>query len=756
MITGTEKSDQSTQLSNTNYASSRKELLQLVQKLREIGAQAIVDVPRVVVIGNQSAGKSSVVEAISGKQVVELAFGDVIHDPKQVELALRRAQAAVLNPHIETQKLLGMSAEQLANGIQSSTKPLLFSRNVVCVHLQGPDLTDLSFIDLPGLIQVAEERSLLELVESLVIDHIKGNSLILVTVPMTDDLENQKALTLAREVDPEGMRTMGVLTKPDLIGKGSKSRDLWLEVIEGRSKPLLHGYFCTRQPDDDEREKGITALQARQTEELYFDTHTPWSTSTHRGRFGVKNLVTILSPLLENIIKNTLPQLSEQTSAYLKACESDLSTLPEAISTEPATFMTGLITSLCDDIREYVKGGQGCERLIQENRQIFARFKQDIRSTTPNFTTFLDEDEHDVVIGKTRSSNVQFFLDDMRAHIERSVTRQLPNNVPFPAKTSLIVEFQSKWADAANACFSRVREITMRVLLECVKSRFGRWANLHAQVRACITDLVKKHYDACQAFISAALEIERTPFTQNTHYLQTCKEKWLTRYIDARAGRIAAKSGGKGSGPSKFNFLSAAAPVFKPSALASFSYTPQEKEIAEDDNDSDIDSKDVAIEESAHPSFALSAESPISPGPGSEQVDSKIRKALACLAEIGYTGLGKEDLARLNKPDSYQTEMEAMAEVRGYFQVAYKALTSTRQRIIDYIPSFIDLKFVNEIMADIHPFLLVQLKLGMGDAAERCKRYLAEDPNVVARREELLARKVTLENVKSELYSFGI
>lgn len=67
-----------------------------------------------------------------------------------MELALRRAQAAVLNPHISMKTFLGLSAEQIKSGINSSEKPLLFSRNVVCVDLQGPDLVDLAFIDLPG------------------------------------------------------------------------------------------------------------------------------------------------------------------------------------------------------------------------------------------------------------------------------------------------------------------------------------------------------------------------------------------------------------------------------------------------------------------------------------------------------------------------------------------------------------------------------------------------------------------------------
>lgn len=85
----------------------------------------------------------------SKSRVAEIPFGDLITSKKDVELALRRAQTAILNPSIESHKFLTMTADQLRKGVQES-KPLLFSKNVVCVDLQGPDLTDLAFIDLPG------------------------------------------------------------------------------------------------------------------------------------------------------------------------------------------------------------------------------------------------------------------------------------------------------------------------------------------------------------------------------------------------------------------------------------------------------------------------------------------------------------------------------------------------------------------------------------------------------------------------------
>jgi hypothetical protein len=130
-------------------------------------------------------------------------------------------------------------------------------------------------------------------------------------------------MSLARQVDPHGLRTigakclilrriyaltmslLGVLTKPDTLTTGAtRSKELWLDVVEGRDMrfPLRLGYYCTRQPDEDERRAGISNAEARQTESTFFTQTMPWSMSTHRSHFGTQNLVASLSRLLTRII----------------------------------------------------------------------------------------------------------------------------------------------------------------------------------------------------------------------------------------------------------------------------------------------------------------------------------------------------------------------------------------------------------------------------------------------------------------------
>ncbi|KAJ3557530.1 hypothetical protein NM688_g1423 [Phlebia brevispora] len=254
--------------SQSTYARHRQEALALINQLRTIGrmrrAQADLDLPRIAVIGNQSAGKSSLVEAISGinvprdadawqckvsirwefdhfgarrDEVREEQFGEIITKPEEVELALRRAQAAILNPLNPVDTFVTMQREVLRRPRNNQLK---FSRNSVCVDLSGPQLTDLSFVDLPaivssntGIVQNAED-DVVALVEELVKAHIKGNCLILVALPMSDDIENQKAMRLAREADPQGLRTIGTLLALTLI-------ELLLKLTN-RTEP---NYRCT-------------------------------------------------------------------------------------------------------------------------------------------------------------------------------------------------------------------------------------------------------------------------------------------------------------------------------------------------------------------------------------------------------------------------------------------------------------------------------------------------------------------------------
>jgi hypothetical protein len=231
-----------------------------------------------------------------------------------------------------------------------------------------------------------------------------------------------------------------------MLSSGSNVRDLWLDVIEGRKHPLHHGYYCTRQPDDDERSNNITPMQARHAEANFFLGTAPWSTSTHRDRFETNNLVSTLSTLLVQIINDRcsvplafqgrrlfriyrLPFIRQTANECMDACRRELASLPDKIVGEPATHMLNLITAFCTVIRGFVGGESDMSALIHERNAAFVAFQEAIKNTQPRFvaripgeagtySTYFDskppQNAPDLI-----ATQKSVFLTDIRSHITK-------------------------------------------------------------------------------------------------------------------------------------------------------------------------------------------------------------------------------------------------------------------------------------------------------------------------------------------------
>ena len=180
-------------------------------------------------------------------------------------------------------------------------------------------------------------------------------------------------------------------------------------------------------------------------------------------------------------------------------------------------------------------------------------------------------------------------------------------------------------------------------------------------ISSFVTELVAKHYDSCLVFLDTILEIELTPYTQNFHYLESASSKWLARYKDIRSQPDEKKSPSiltpsvtppepVAAKPSQFNFGKSSA-TFQPPFPSSSSSNAMPQAQAQTPK---------PFWDNPHAS------------PENSTKSGKINSVLASLAEIGYTGLKEEDLCKLKPPDEYETELEVMAEIRGYFQVSYK------------------------------------------------------------------------------------
>ncbi|GJE98795.1 dynamin domain-containing protein [Phanerochaete sordida] len=494
---------------------------------------------------------------IHGRDVLEEPFGPVLHDKAELEEMIRRAQLAILNPGVGKEFFETFQTSSLKRGEKPgiSPKQLQFSSNVVCLDLLGPDLPDLSFIDLPGIISAVEEdedeRSI-DAVKRMVEDHIQGDTLILLTINMRDDMSNQGAARLAKLADEAGERTIGVLTKADLIQDGEQ--DGWLSILEGSSHSLRHGYFITKHPSPTELEKKISHSQARELEAKFFQSTSPWNQQqVLQSRMGTPNLTKELSNLLGALINQALPKLRREAKDSLDIVREQLDALPPPPSENPAHELLRMVTTFTSEVRSFIQGAESHERLIQKCRLAYGAFKSHIRGTAPQFKPFessrepgsksyrsilSSEDEDD----QADMQNRPMYLNDVRKHIESSLTRQLPFNVPFSAKVTLIEKVFEPWEDHCITCFGAVYDATADELYSTAERIFGSFQTpLLEQIRTVIDERLESAKSKTAERIQWMLEMEYPPFTNNDHYFSSYRDEYLAQFKEARNPTTEAK-----------------------------------------------------------------------------------------------------------------------------------------------------------------------------------------------------------------------
>ncbi|KAI5479945.1 hypothetical protein MNV49_002235 [Pseudohyphozyma bogoriensis] len=688
----------------SNYAQNKKALVGLVNQIRSGGAQLDIDLPRIAVIGKQSAGKSSLIEAISAvslrfetdqhgqplPKVREIPFGPPLSNADTVEATLRRAQLAILNPSVGNPvKFVELDFEEVEEGVLlfGSEEQLQFSSNVVCVDISGPEVTDLAFVDLPGMVANAEQATI-DLVKNLVIKYIKGNCLILVALTIGDDIENQSAAHLAKQEDPEGKRTIGVLTKPDLLPPGEE--DTWLQILrnEKQKHKLLHGYFCTKQPNADALRKNPSFSESRHLEEAFFRQGI-WGNlpSDIRNRLGTAKLTAALSDRLSHFIADKLPSLIAEVNELWASVVNEIRGLPSPPSQDAAFELLNLCVAFTSEISEYSRASPDHLTLVQEARKTYEQFKHHIQATVPElipFETgreggedykepeFLSDGIELPTGSENASARLRLDLDGTRHVIKSVLGRELPHNVPYEAKRQLILKSTASWSALSFDCLDQIRPLVIATVDKLINKYFGRFGSgLRGVVTTLVADEIERLVATAREHLEWLTSLDDEPFTQNSHYLSDTRVKIFSHFQELRRD-------------------------FDPSKLG-------------------------------------------------EDTKTNIASAL------GAAGLPTEqsNLARLFPNDVYETELDVMAYVRAFFQIAFK-------RIVDDTPRAIDRDVIRPLSSKILERLVQGLGLHGDGGADTARRMLAESPEIAAKREDLNKRKERLDTAKAALRTWGI
>ncbi|KAK9051467.1 hypothetical protein SSX86_028094 [Deinandra increscens subsp. villosa] len=320
--------------------------------------------PSVAVVGGQSSGKSSVLESIVGRDFLPRGSGIVTRRPLVLQLHKtegRQEEYAEFG-HMPRRRFTDFSL--VRKEIQDETDRITGKSKQISpipIHLSiySPNVVNLTLIDLPGLTKVAVEgqpESIVEDIEKMVRTYVeKPNSIILAISPANQDIATSDAMKLAREVDPSGERTFGVLTKLDLMDKGTDA----LDVLEGRAYRLQHPWVGIVNRSQADINKNTDMIYARRREQEYFATSPDYGHLA--SKMGSEYLAKLLSQHLESVIKAKIPGIISLINKGIDEMEAELDHLGRPIAIDAGAQLYTIL-ELCrafDKIfKEHLDGGR--------------------------------------------------------------------------------------------------------------------------------------------------------------------------------------------------------------------------------------------------------------------------------------------------------------------------------------------------------------------------------------------------------------
>ncbi|CZS99270.1 related to Mx2 protein (GTPase protein) [Rhynchosporium agropyri] len=335
----------------------QRRILDMVVQVRKCGLDDNLSLPQLVVCGDQSAGKSSVLEALT-----EIPFprSDNLCTRFATEISLRRANTESLTikvnpdssrPTSEQETIkkfeesitdfsqlpkivdLAMAVMGIAKGSNGEAQARAFARDVLSIEISGPKRPQLTLVDIPGLIATSTKgvtKADVDTVTEITDYYIsQPRTICLAVVSATNDYANQKILDKVRDVDPNGDRTLGIITKPDGLAHGSGSERAYIDLAQNEDIFFKLGWHVLKNRKFEETSFSIAE---RNLSEKAFFRKSNFKTLSAET-VGIESLRRRLSLLLFEHIKRELPKLREDLEEQLETTKESLSQMGTRRST---------------------------------------------------------------------------------------------------------------------------------------------------------------------------------------------------------------------------------------------------------------------------------------------------------------------------------------------------------------------------------------------------------------------------------------
>jgi hypothetical protein len=457
-----------------------------------------IDLPRIAVVGCQSSGKSSVLESLVQKDFLPRGSGIVTRRPlilQLIHIADGSKEYGVFL-HKEDQKFYDFHKirDEIVQATLDECGPKGISKKPIGLKIFSPTVPDLTLIDLPGLTKVATEgqsEDLPKLIHDMVYEFVsQPNAIILAITPANQDLANSDSLLMARSVDPEGRRTIGVLTKIDIMDKGTDC----LDVLQNKTFPLKLGYIGVVNRSQKDIDENKPMEKVIESERRFFVTSPVYSQVA--DQCGYPYLSETLNQILINHIKEKLPSVYNQVSMLLRNKYKELEGYGDSIGDTVAEQQMAIYRIIEEYIKIYSNaiyaksdlssvGDEGGAIVVSS---LTKDFPQKLRALN-KIVCMTPEEINDIIKSNTGVQPPLFF----------------PESTFFMILRDGIEEMRPIALEAAD----KVEQILQKIHADIDFPELTRFPKVKSAIADEISIISRDTLEECQNFISTFIDIQK-------------------------------------------------------------------------------------------------------------------------------------------------------------------------------------------------------------------------------------------------------
>ncbi|CAH1266015.1 DNM1L [Branchiostoma lanceolatum] len=548
-------------------------LIPVINKLQDVfntvGTDSI-QLPQIVVIGTQSSGKSSVLESLVGRDFLPRGTGIVTRRPLVLQLVHVNSeekkrpsededgghkQEIKEHAHVEewgkflhTKNKVYTDFDEIRQEIENETDRVTGTNKGIiddAIHLKiySPKVLNLTLVDLPGItkVPVGDQPPDIEVqIREMCLRYIANpNSIILAVTSANTDMATSEALKFAKEVDPDGRRTLAVITKLDLMDAGTDAHD----VLMGRVIPVKLGIIgvVNRSQMDINKRKPIE--EAMKDEAAFLQRKYPSLAS----RNGTLHLARTLNRLLMHHIRDCLPDLKTRINVMASQFQQLLNSFGEPVDDKGTTLLQ-IITKFA---AQYCNTIEGTARNIETTElcggaRICYIFHETFGRTLDSIEPLGGLSQLDILTAIRNATGPRPALFVPEVSFELLVKKQI-----------------RRLEEPSLRCVELVHEEMQRIINHCGTQELLRFPRLHDRTVEVVTNLLRKRLPVTNSMVENIVQIELAYV--NTKHPDFADASMVSALVNSKE-ELRRQQRNRSVGPGDHGFHSVTAAGDKPAA----------------------------------------------------------------------------------------------------------------------------------------------------------------------------------------------